>query len=174
MRSDLLKYAAALSAAVGCIQTAYAQKIKAVPDANSAHILSVKVARDLPEGDLAEKIEKDGRGKSTLAESPDKIRQAFVFCVPSGSKDVPSCVQRVFVTDLGTDETYEVTGEEHFIGEVECGTLDLGRSTVTLPHSRAGRGLGSVAVRRTWRHLARGAGPGRRPARRYRFPGSPV
>lgn len=115
MRRDLWKYAVILLIAVGCLQTAHAQKIKAVRDAESANILSIKKARDLPEGDLADKIEKDGRGRSTLAESPDKIRQAFVFCVPSGSKEVPSCVHRVFVTDLGTDETYEITGEELFI-----------------------------------------------------------
>jgi hypothetical protein len=83
-----------------------------VPDVDSAHILSITKANDLPEGDLADRIETDGRGKSTLKISPDQIRQAFVFCVPSGSKEVPSCVQRVFVTDLGTDETYEIKGEE--------------------------------------------------------------
>ena len=115
MRSELLKYVVILFVAVGCVQTANAQKVKAVRDADSANILSIKKAKDLPEGDLADKIEKDGRGKSTLAENPDKIRQAFVFCVPSGSKEVPSCVHRVFVTDLGTDETYEITGEELFI-----------------------------------------------------------
>jgi len=115
VRSELLKYAAILFVGVGCIQTAHAQKIRVVRDPDSANILSVKNARDLPEGDLADRIEKDGRGRSTLAESPDKVRQAFVFCVPSGSKEVPSCVHRVFVTDLGTDVTYEVTGEELFI-----------------------------------------------------------
>ena len=114
MRSELLKYVAVLFV-VGCVQAAHGQRIKAVRDADSANILSIKAARNLPEGDLAEKIEKDARGKSTLAENPDKIRQAFVFCVPSGSKEVTSCVHRVFVTDLGTDETYEITGEELFI-----------------------------------------------------------
>ena len=64
---------------------------------------------------MIEKLEKDARGKSTLAENPDKIRQAFVLCVPSGTKEVPSCVHRVFVTDLGPDETYEIAGEELFI-----------------------------------------------------------
>ncbi|PYS86481.1 MAG: hypothetical protein DMF62_15760 [Acidobacteria bacterium] len=54
-------------------------------------------------------------GQKVVAESPDKIRQAFVFCVPSGSKEVAACVSRVFVTDLGTDETYEISGEELFI-----------------------------------------------------------
>jgi len=115
VRHDFLRYAIILLITVGCIQTAHAQKIKAVRDAESANILSIKKATNLPDGDLADKIEKDGRGRSTLAESPDKIRQAFVFCVPSGSKEVPACVQRVFVTDLGTDETYEITGEELFI-----------------------------------------------------------
>ena len=115
MRSDLVKYAVILFIAVCCLQTADAQRIKAVRDAESANILSVKIARNLPEGDLSEKLEKDARGRSSLAENPDKIRQAFVLCVPSGSKEVPSCVHRVFVTDLGTDETYEITGEELFI-----------------------------------------------------------
>ena len=115
MRSELLKYALILLTAVGCTQTAQAQKIKAVRDTDSANILSIKKANDLPDGDLADKIEKDGRGRSTLAESPNKVRQAFVFCVPSGSKEVPSCLHRVFVTDLGTDETYEITGEELFV-----------------------------------------------------------
>lgn len=115
MRYYLLKYVAILSIVVGSVQAVQAQKIKAVRDADSANILSVKKATNLPEGDLSEKIEKDGRGKSTLAENPDKVRQAFVFCVPSGSKEVSSCVHRVFVTDLGTDETYEITGEELFI-----------------------------------------------------------
>jgi len=115
MRNDLLKYLAVLVITIGCIRSAEAQKIRVVADAESANILSIKKARDLPDGDLADKIEKDARGKSTLRENPDKIRQAFVFCVPSGSKEVTSCVQRVFVTDLGTDETYEITGEELFI-----------------------------------------------------------
>ena len=115
MRRELLKYWAVLSVLVGGVQIAEAQKLRVVPDASSANILSIKKAYDLPEGDLAEKIEKDGRGKKLLAESPDKIRQAFVFCVPSGSKEVAACVARVFVTDLGTDETYEITGEELFI-----------------------------------------------------------
>jgi hypothetical protein len=115
VRTEFLKYAMILLAAVGCVQTAHGQKVRVVRDAESANILSIKKAVNLPDGDLADRIEKDGRGKSTLAESPDKIRQAFVFCVPSGTKDVPSCVSRVFVTDLGTDETYEITGEELFI-----------------------------------------------------------
>jgi len=115
MGNEILKYAAAAVIVLGCVGIADAQKIKVVRDAGSANILSIKKARDLPDGDLAERIEKDGRGKSTLAESSDKIRQAFVFCVPSGSKEVTSCVLRVFVTDLGTDETYEITGEELFI-----------------------------------------------------------
>lgn len=115
LRKDLLKCLAVLFAAAVCTTTAHAQTVRAVRDAGSANILSIKKASDLPEGDLAERIERDGRGRSTLAESPDKIRQAFVFCVPSGSNEVPSCVRRVFVTDLGTDETYEITGEELFI-----------------------------------------------------------
>ena len=115
MRNEILKYAAVASIILGGIYIADAQKIRAVRDKESANILSMKKARDMPDGDLAERIEKDGRGKSTLAESPDKIRQAFAFCVPSGSKEVTSCVRRVFITDLGTDETYEITGEQLFI-----------------------------------------------------------
>jgi len=115
MRNGVLKYAVVLLVAVGGLQTVQGQRVRAVADAESANILSVKKATDLPEGDLVDKIETDGSGKSTLTMSPDQIRQAFVFCVPSGSKEVPSCVQRVFVTDLGTDETYEIKGEELFI-----------------------------------------------------------
>src|SRR5438045_1550490 len=112
MRNELLRYWTVLVVLICGVQIAEAQKLRVVPDVASANILSIKKARDLPEGDLAEKI---GRGKKLLAESPDKIRQAFVFCVPSGSNEVPACVSRVFVTDLGTDETYEITGEELFI-----------------------------------------------------------
>ena len=115
MRIGLVKYAVIGLVGVACVNVVLAQKVKAVRDNESANILSVKKAMNLPEGDLAEKIERYPSGKSTLAESPDRIRQAFVFCVPSGSKDVPSCVRRVFVTDLGTDETYEIKGEELFI-----------------------------------------------------------
>ena len=112
MRSGHLRYAVMLFAALFCVQAAQAQKIKAVRDAESASILSIKIAKNLPEGDISKNLDTDGRGRSTLAENPDKIRQAFALCVPSGSKDVPPCVHRVFVTDLGTDETYEITGEE--------------------------------------------------------------
>ena len=112
MRSVIIAILAISVAVLANVQFTRAQKIKAVRDADSANVLSIKVARNLPDGDLAEKIEKYPTGKSTLAENPDKVRQAFVFCVPSGSKEVASCVQRVFVTDLGTDETYEITGEE--------------------------------------------------------------
>lgn len=115
MRCDLLKSAVILFVAAWCIQPAHAQRIKAVRDSDSANILSIKKAVDLPDVDIADNLEKYPNGKSTLAESPQKIRQAFVFCVPSGSKEVTSCVHRVFITDLGTDETYEVTGEELFI-----------------------------------------------------------
>lgn len=115
VRSDTLKYGMILLIVLSFSLAVNAQKIRAVRDPDSARILSIKEARDLPDGDIAETLEKDGRGRSTLAESPDQIRQAFVYCVPSGSKEVPSCVRRVFVTDLGTDVTYEVTGEELFI-----------------------------------------------------------
>jgi len=115
VRNGLVKYVVIGLVGVACVQGVVAQKVKAVRDPGSANMLSVKKAVNLPQGDLAEKIEKYPSGKSTLAESPDRIRQAFVFCVSSGSKEVPSCVQRVFVTDLGTDETYEIKGEELFI-----------------------------------------------------------
>lgn len=115
MRSDKLKYGVILLVAFGSTMAVHAQKIRAVRDPDSAKILSIKEARDLPEGDIAETLERDGRGRSTLAESPDQIHQTFVYCVPSGSKDVSSCVRRVFFTDLGTDITYEITGEELFI-----------------------------------------------------------
>ena len=114
MRNQVARYVG-ISILVCVIQAANAQTIKAVRDADSANILSIKKAANLPDDDLAEKIEKDARGRSTLRESPQKIRQAFVLCVPSGSKEVASCVRRVFVTDLGTDQTYEITGEELFI-----------------------------------------------------------
>jgi hypothetical protein len=48
MRNDLLKYLAVLVITVGCIQSAEAQKIRMVADAESANILSIKKARDLP------------------------------------------------------------------------------------------------------------------------------
>jgi len=115
MRNVIIATLTISIAVLANIQPARAQKIKVARDAESANILSVTVAKNLPDGDLADRIEKYPTGKSTLAESPDKIRQAFVFCVPSGSKEVGPCVQRVFVTDLGTDETYEITGEELFI-----------------------------------------------------------
>jgi hypothetical protein len=114
MRTAILAILAISIAAIN-IQTAHAQKIKAVRDAESASILKINIARNLPDTELHDLIEKDARGRTMLAENPDKIRQAFVFCVPSGSKEVESCVQRVFVTDLGPDETYEITGEELFI-----------------------------------------------------------
>ena len=69
MRRELLKYSAVLVVLVGCASIAGAQKPRVVPDAESANILSIKKAHDLPEGDLTEKIEKDGRGKKLLAES---------------------------------------------------------------------------------------------------------
>ena len=116
MRIAILKFTVAAVALI-CCSNADAQKIKAMPDAESANVLKVMKAINLPDGDLAEKIEKDGHGKKLFAESPEKIRQAFVICVPSRSQEVTSCVQRVFVTDLGTDETYEIAGEELFIEE---------------------------------------------------------
>src|SRR4051794_6104694 len=76
MRSHIFKFFVLVAVAACSIQTLHAQRIRAVRDPDSAGILSIKVAKDLPDGDLAERIEKDRHGKSTLAESPDKIRQA--------------------------------------------------------------------------------------------------
>ena len=120
MRSVFITFLAISIAVLLNVQPARAQKIKAVRNAESANILSIKVASNLPDGDLADKIEKYPTGKFALAENPDKVRQAFVFCVPSGLKEITSCVSRVFVTDLGTDETYEISGEELYI---EAGRL---------------------------------------------------
>jgi hypothetical protein len=142
VRTEFLKYAVVLLAAVGCVQTADGQKIRVVRDLESANILSIKRTVNIPDGDLADRIEKDGRGRLTLAESPDKIRQAFVFCVPSVTKDVPSCVSRVFVTDLGTDETYEIIGEELFIEANRPSTSSNGSITPLSP-TNAGPALTS-------------------------------
>ncbi|HVF48216.1 MAG TPA: hypothetical protein VNA17_11675 [Pyrinomonadaceae bacterium] len=97
---------------VGLTYTAHAQKVREIPDTDSANILIVKKTRNLPKGNVAEKIEKDGYGNSRLAVSPDKVRRAFVLCVESGSKEVPLCVSRVFVTNMGTAATYEIAGEQ--------------------------------------------------------------
>jgi hypothetical protein len=113
LRNHTLQIFLLLAAVFGCLASAHAQKIKAVHDIDSANTLTVKKAgADLPSGDLADAVEKDGDGKSTLAMSPDKRYEASVFCVPSRSKDVPSCVSRVFILDLGTDENYEIVGED--------------------------------------------------------------
>jgi len=79
MRSDILKCGVILLVAFGSTTAVNAQKIKAVRDPDSAKILSIRKARDLPAGDIAETLERDGRGRSTLAESPDQIHQAFVY-----------------------------------------------------------------------------------------------
>ena len=112
-RSSICLIAALL---VTLVSTVAAQKLRVVRDQDSANILRVKKAgSDLPSGDLADSVEKDGFGKSTLRMSPDKRYQASVFCVPSGTSGVPGCVHRVFVYDLQTDENYEIVGEELFI-----------------------------------------------------------
>jgi hypothetical protein len=117
----MLKYLLILIAIAGCVEDSQAQKIKAVRDNDSANILTVKKAgADLPAGDLAEKVEKDSSGKSTLRLTSDKRYEASVFCVPSGSSDVTDCVHRVFITDLQSEEDYEIVGEELFI---EAGRL---------------------------------------------------
>jgi len=111
----------AIIVVIACAGLAYSQRIKAVTDPDSAGILTVKKAgSDLPSGDLADKVEKDGSGKSTLRMSADKRYEASVFCVPSGSTDVTDCVHRVFITDLQSEEEYEIVGEELFI---EAGRL---------------------------------------------------
>lgn len=121
MRNNFLKYLLILVAIAGCVEGAHGQKIKAVRDADSANILTVKKAgADLPTGDLADKVEKDGAGKSTLTLTADKRYEASVFCVPSGSNEVTDCVHRVFITDLQSDEEYEIVGEEPLI---EAGRL---------------------------------------------------
>ena len=100
----------------GCVFGAQAQKIKVIRDSESANILTVKKAGgDLPSGDLAEAVEKDGSGKSTLTMSVDKRYEASVFCVQSGSSEVTGCVHRVFIVDLQSDEDYEILGEELFV-----------------------------------------------------------
>lgn len=112
----MLKYFVIGLAMLGVAASSNAQTIKAVRDNDSANILKVKKAgSDLPSGDLADAVETDDSGKSTLRMSADKRYEASVFCVPSGSKDVPNCVHRVFIGDLQTDENYEIVGEELFI-----------------------------------------------------------
>jgi len=106
---------------IACAGFAYSQRIKAVPDPDSAGVLTVKKAgSDLPSGDLADKVDKDGSGKSTLRMSADKRYEASVFCVASGSAEVTDCVHRVFITDLQSEDEYEIVGEELFI---EAGRL---------------------------------------------------
>jgi hypothetical protein len=108
-----LKYLIILTTIFGCAGGANAQRVKAVRDADSASILTVrKAGADLPSGDLADAVEKDGAGKSTLTMSADKRYEASVFCVPLRAADLPGCVHRVFIGDLQTDENYEIVGEE--------------------------------------------------------------
>ncbi|MEP6847546.1 MAG: hypothetical protein ABI999_01730 [Acidobacteriota bacterium] len=105
-----------LSVICGGVGSVQAQKIKVVRDPESASILTIKKAgSDLPSGDLAEKVEKDSAGKSTLTLTADKRYEASVFCVPSGSSEMTGCVHRVFITDLQSDAEYEIVGEELFI-----------------------------------------------------------
>ena len=121
MRNKTIKYLLFVTAVFVCVGGANAQRVKAIRDPDSANLLKVTQAgADFPSGDLADAVEKDGAGKSTLAMSADKRYQASVFCVPSHSADVPNCVHRVFIGDLQTDENYEIVGEELF---VETGRL---------------------------------------------------
>ena len=116
MRNNKLKYLLILTAVFGFVGGASAQKIKAVRDPDLANVLTVKKAGDdLPSGDLADAVEKDASGKSTLTMSADKRYEASVFCVSSRAADLPGCVHRVFIGDLQTDENYEIVGEEHLI-----------------------------------------------------------
>jgi len=116
MRNNTIKYLLFITTIFACVIAVKAQRIKAVRDPDSANILTVKKAgADLPSGDLADAVEKDGAGRSTLTMSADKRYQASVFCVPSRSADVPNCVHRVFIGDLQTDENYEIVGEELFV-----------------------------------------------------------
>ena len=113
MRNKYIYFLVALLVTVITHDTADAQRIKAVHDPDAANVLTVKKAgSDLPSGDLADKVETDGAGRSTLTLSVDKHYEASVFCIPSGSKDVTNCVARVFILDLQTDENYEIVGEE--------------------------------------------------------------
>jgi len=121
LKSNTLKYFVIVAAMFGFAGSSLAQKVKVVRDSDSVNILAVKKAgSDLPSGDLADKVEKDGSGKSTLRLSADKRYEASVFCVPSRSSEVTGCVHRVFILDLQTDENYEIVGEELFI---EAGRL---------------------------------------------------
>src|SRR5580765_584569 len=121
LKSNTLKYFVIVAAMFGFAGSSLAQKVKVVRDSDSVNILAVKKAgSDLPSGDLAEKVEKDGSGKSTLRMTADKRYEASVFCVPSGSSEVTGCVHRVFILDLQTDENYEIVGEQLFI---EAGRL---------------------------------------------------
>jgi len=116
LRNNLLTCSIVLVAFVASVGSASAQKIKVVRDADSANILTVKKAgADLPSGDLADSVEKDGAGKSTLKLSSDKRYEASSFCVPSRSSEVTDCVHRVFIVDLQDEEDYEIVGEELFI-----------------------------------------------------------
>ena len=116
MRNNTLKLFLIIGAVFGSALSIHAQKIKVTRDSESANILTVKKAgSDLPSGDLAEAVEKDGSGKSTLTMSVDKRYEASVFCVPSGSSEVAGCAHRVFILDLQTDEDYEIVGEELFL-----------------------------------------------------------
>jgi hypothetical protein len=95
-------YLLAVFAILTSFGNAQAQKIKIVRDPDSANILTVKKAGDdLPSGNLSDSVEKYPNGRSTLTMSPDKRYQASVFCVPSRSSEVPGCVHRVFIIDLG-------------------------------------------------------------------------
>src|SRR5262245_54748814 len=116
LQSSTLKYFLIAAAMLGCAAVVHAQKIRVVRDAESANTLTVKKAgSDLPSGDLADAVEKDAAGKSTLRMSADKHYEASVFCVPSKSTEVTGCVHRVFILDLQTDENYEIVGEELFV-----------------------------------------------------------
>ncbi len=116
LQSSALKYFLIVAAMFGYAGSAHAQKIKVTHDSESANILTVKKAgSDLPSGDLADAVEKDASGKSTLRMSADKHYEASVFCVPSKSTEVTGCGHRVFILDLQTDENYEIVGEELFV-----------------------------------------------------------
>ena len=89
MRSELLKCCAVLFVLVGCVQIAEAQKLRVVLDATSANILSIKKAHDLPEGDLANRIEKDGRGKKLLPRAPIRSGRRLFFASLQGRRKLP-------------------------------------------------------------------------------------
>ena len=91
-----------------CATYATSQRIKAVPDKDSASILTIAKAT----GELPNKIEGDGAGESTLRLSPNRAFRAYVLCIRADSTQVPNCVSRVFIRNEKSKTVYEIRGEE--------------------------------------------------------------